>query len=129
MMLMIMIQVVNHLNIRQKQHKELHDQHNKPPANSNGSQPPQPDEPAIPPSSKEVTIPLKYLSNFWKSLVLPLINCEVELDLKWPKNCVLIEDGSYIIDKNFVITSAKLYFPVVTLSINYNIKFFENIKQ
>ena len=35
----------------------------------------------------EVVIPLKYLSNFWRSLNIPLINCEVELILTWSKNC------------------------------------------
>ena len=34
----------------------------------------------------EVVIPLKYLSNFWRSLNIPLINCEVELILTWSKN-------------------------------------------
>ena len=29
-----------------------------------------------------ITIPLKYLSNFWRSLEIPLINCKVELKLK-----------------------------------------------
>ena len=33
----------------------------------------------------EVVVPLKYLSNFWRFLDLPLINCEVELDLSWSK--------------------------------------------
>ena len=31
----------------------------------------------------EVVAPLKYLSNLWRSLDFPLINCEVELDLPW----------------------------------------------
>ena len=35
----------------------------------------------------EVLDPLKYLSNFWRSLDFPLINCEIELDLKWSKYC------------------------------------------
>ena len=35
----------------------------------------------------EVLDPLKYLSNFWRSLDFPLINCEIELDLKWSKCC------------------------------------------
>ena len=39
----------------------------------------------------EVAIPLKHLSNFWKSLNIPLINCEVELILTWSKNCVLAD--------------------------------------
>ena len=39
----------------------------------------------------EVLIPLKYLSNFWRSLNIPLINCEVELILTWSKNCILAD--------------------------------------
>ena len=39
----------------------------------------------------QVVLPLKYLSNFWRFLDLPLINCEVELDLLWPKYCVTTE--------------------------------------
>ena len=39
----------------------------------------------------EVVVPLKYFSNFWRSLDLPLINCEIELDLKWRKNCAISE--------------------------------------
>ena len=39
----------------------------------------------------EVFIPLKYLSNFWRSLNIPLINCEVELILTWSKNCILAD--------------------------------------
>ena len=34
----------------------------------------------------EVVVPLKYLRNFWRFLVFPLINCEIELDLSWLKN-------------------------------------------
>ena len=37
----------------------------------------------------EIVVPLKHPSNFWKSLTLPLINCEVFLTLTWSKNCVL----------------------------------------
>ena len=39
----------------------------------------------------EVVVPLKYLSSFCKSLNLPLINCEIELDFRWRKNCVISE--------------------------------------
>ena len=39
----------------------------------------------------EVVIPLKHLSNFWKSLNIPLINCETELVLTWSKSCVLAD--------------------------------------
>ena len=39
----------------------------------------------------KVVIPLKHISNFWRSLNIPLINCEKELILTWFKNCVLID--------------------------------------
>ena len=35
----------------------------------------------------ELAIPLKYLGNFWRALNMPLISCEVSLELKWNKNC------------------------------------------
>ena len=37
----------------------------------------------------ELAIPLKYLGNFWRALNIPLISCEVSLELKWDKNCVI----------------------------------------
>ena len=39
----------------------------------------------------EVIVPLKYLSNFWRSHDLPLINYEIEVDLRWTKNCIIFE--------------------------------------
>ena len=39
----------------------------------------------------EVAVPLKYLSNFWRYLDPPLINCEIEIDLSWSRNCVIPE--------------------------------------
>ena len=41
-----------------------------------------------------VSVPLKSLSNFWRSLEMPLINCKVELKLKWTKHCVLAATGN-----------------------------------
>ena len=35
-------------------------------------------------------VPLKYLSNFWRTLEMPLINCEITLDLNWSENCVIV---------------------------------------
>ena len=87
----------------------------------NANRPPQP---AVPTLNIEITTPLKYLSNFWRFLDLTLINCEIELDLSWRKNCVLIEHNNNVTGVNFMITSTKLYGPVVTLSIND-----KNIKQ
>ena len=88
----------------------------------------QPLQPAVPTLNVEVTMPLKYLSNFWRLFYLPLINCEVELDLSWTKDCVLIEHCNNITGVNFMITSTKLYVPVVALSKN-DMKFLVNIKQ
>ena len=39
----------------------------------------------------EIVAPLKYLSNFWRSLDMPLINCEKSLTLTWSENCVLTD--------------------------------------
>ena len=72
---------------------------------------------------------LKLLSDFWTFLDLPLINCEIELDLTWTKDCVLIKDHNNITGVIFIITSTKIYVSVVTLSINDNIKFLENITE
>ena len=35
----------------------------------------------------EIVVPLEYLSNFWRTLEMPLINCEISRDLTWPKTC------------------------------------------
>ena len=61
----------------------------------------------------KIVVPLEYLSNFWGSLEIPLINCKVGLSLTWSENFVLSNvDGN----STFKITGAKLYVPVVTLS-------------
>ena len=83
----------------------------------------------VPTLNIEFTIPLTYLSDFWRSLDLPLINCEIELNLSWTKDCVLIQHHNNVKGINFMITSTKLYVPIATLPINDNIKFLENIKQ
>ena len=62
-----------------------------------------------------------YLSNFWQSLEIPLINCKVELRLRWTKYCVLSvvandNDDTNPNDVIFTIKNTKLYVPVVTLS-------------
>ena len=85
--------------------------------------------PPVSTSNVEFTIPLKYHSNFWRSLDLPLINCKIEPDLSWAKDCVLIEQNNNITGVSFVSTSTNFYVSVVTLSVNDNIKFLENIKQ
>ena len=68
-----------------------------------------PNRPPVPTLNVEVTIQLKHLSNFWRFLDLPLINCETELCLSWTKDCVLIEQNNNIAGANFLINSTKLY--------------------
>ena len=61
----------------------------------------------------KVVVPLKYLSNFFRSLEMPLINCKIKLNLTWKKECVLSTgDGEAV----FIINDTKLNLPVVTLS-------------
>ena len=64
----------------------------------------------------EIMVPLKHLSNFWRTLEMPLINCEVSLILIWSSTCVLVATGVPNQNATFATTDTKLYVPVVTLS-------------
>ena len=76
----------------------------------------------------EIMVPLKYLSNFWRTLEMPLINCEVNLIFTWSSTCVLVATGVQNQNATFAITDTKLYVPVVTLSTQENIKFYQQLK-
>ena len=76
----------------------------------------------------EIMVPLKYLSNFWRTLEMPLINCEVSLILTWSSNCVFIATTVPNQNATFAITDTKLYVPVVTLSTQENTKFLQQLK-
>ena len=69
-------------------------------------------------SKVKIAVPLKYLSNFWRSLEMPLINCKVELSLKWYDECLLTTADT----ATFKITDAKRYVPIVTLPVEDNAK-------
>ena len=73
----------------------------------------------------EIIVPLKYSSNFWRTLEMPLINCEVNLILTWSKDCVITNSTG---EGKFVITETKLYVPVVTLSTKDNEKLLQQLK-
>ena len=91
-----------------------------------------------------IAIPLKYLGNFWRSLDIPLINCEITLILSWYKKCVLVGKAlrnapdpqpnppiaaiESPTDAKFEITDCKLYVPVVTLSAENDNKLLEQLK-
>ena len=79
----------------------------------------------------EVVILLKHLSNFGRTLNIPLINCEIELILTWSKRCVLADmtaANNPPTESEFQITGTKLYVPVVTLSTKSDKKLLEQIK-
>ena len=92
---------------------------------------------------QEIELPklLKYLGNFWRVLNIPLISCEVFLELKWNKNCVITSLGQRQVDAGppvvrdnaprgatLAINNCKLYVPVVTLSKDDEIKLLTNLK-
>ena len=73
----------------------------------------------------ELMVPLKSLSNFWRTLEMPLINCEVNLILPWSSTCVITNSTGA---GTFEITDTKLYVPVVTLSTQENTKLLQQLK-
>ena len=72
----------------------------------------------------EIMVSLKYLSNFWRTLEMPLIDCEINLIVTWFANCVISNAGANQAT-TFAITDTKRYVPVVTLSIQDNAKLLE----
>ena len=70
----------------------------------------------------KIVVSLKYLSNFFRSLEMPLINCKIKLNLTWKKECILSNQRGDVV---FIINDTKLYFPVVTLSKEDNQDFIE----
>ena len=86
----------------------------------------------------ELAMPLKYLGNFWRALNIPLISCEVSLELKWDKNCIITsleqrDIGGGNRDNaptgaTVAINDCKLYVPAVTLSKDDETKLLTNLK-
>ena len=73
----------------------------------------------------EIMVPIKYLSNFWRTLEMPLINCEIHLMLTWSSTCVITNSTGA---GSFAITDTKLYVPVVTLSTQDNEKLLKQLQ-
>ena len=73
----------------------------------------------------EIMVPLKYLTNFWRTLEMSLINCEVNLILTWSLTCVITNSKGA---GTFAITDTKLYVPAVTLSTQDNAKLLQQLK-
>ena len=74
-----------------------------------------------------MVVPLKYLSNFWRTLEMPLIDSQISLILTWTANCVTFNSTANKVT-TFAITDAKLYVPVLTLSSNNNGKLLRQLK-
>ena len=71
---------------------------------------------------------LKYLSNFWLTLEMLLTDYEINLDLGWSVNCVIVATDIANQGATFSITGTKLYVPVVTLPTQDNAKLFKQLK-
>ena len=91
----------------------------------------------------EIVVSLKYLSSFWKTLDIPLINCEINLILTWSENCVITSKATRDADPGadpavtavnnstnatFKVKDTKLYAPVVTLLTEDDNKLLEKLK-
>ena len=70
-------------------------------------------------------MPPRYLSNFRRSLEMPLVNCKIHLELDWTKDSVM----STIADATFKIINTKLYIPIVTLSSKDKVKLVKLLKE
>ena len=69
----------------------------------------------------KLVVPLKYISSFFRSLEILLVNCKTDLELTWHKHCMISSadaDAGQVV--SFMITNTKLYVPVVTLSTKDN---------
>ena len=76
----------------------------------------------------EIMIPLKYLSNFWRTTEMPLINCEIIIQLKWSRKCIIVAGTANNQNLTFQINDTKFYAPVVTLSIEEILKLLKKLE-
>ena len=76
----------------------------------------------------EIMVPLKYISNFWRTLEMSLTDCEINLILTWPTNYVTVSTDVSNQNATLAITDTKLYVSVVTLSTQDNSKLLQQLK-
>ena len=76
----------------------------------------------------EIMFQSKYLSNFWRPLVMPLINCEINIFLTWSANWVIIYTDVANQNTTFAIIETKLYVPVAILSTQDNAKLWRQLE-
>ena len=75
----------------------------------------------------EITVPLRYLSNFWRALEMPLINWEINLILTWSINCVIVSINVANQNATFEIFDTELYVLAVTSSTQDNSKLLQQL--
>ena len=78
--------------------------------------------------SAAIRVPLKYLSNVWRTLEMLLINCQINLTLTWSNKCFIINNPIAGQEPTFSETDMKLYVPFVTLSTQDNAKLLVQLK-
>ena len=76
----------------------------------------------------EIMIPLTYLSVFWRSLEMPLINYDINLILTRSTNCVIVSTNVANENATLEITDTKPHVPVVTLSTQDHSKLLQQLK-
>ena len=76
----------------------------------------------------QIKVPLKYLSNFWRTLEMSLINCEINIFLTWSEKSIIVTGDYADREPKFAITETKLYVPVVTLLTVDNEKLLQQLK-
>ena len=86
--------------------------------------------------NSKIVVPLKYLSNLFRSLEMPLTNCKIHLELNWNNNCVMYGVDTFAGGDNannreitFKITSTKLYVPTATLSTKDNVNLTKQLNE
>ena len=75
-----------------------------------------------------MSVPLKYLRNFQRTLETSFINCEINLILTWPNECFIIDNPIAGQEPTFTITDTNLFVPMIILSTQDNAKFLEQLK-
>ena len=76
----------------------------------------------------EIMVPLKHFSSFWRTFEIPQINCESNLILTWPANCVIVFTAVANQGATFAITDTKTYVPAVALVTQGNVKLVDQLE-
>lgn len=76
----------------------------------------------------EIMVVVNYLSNFWRTIEVPLINCEITPYLTYSTTCVVFSNALAAQVTIFAVTNTKLDVPFATLSTQDNAKLLQQLK-